>query len=224
MNKTFASLAGLIVFGTFAAWAVGQTPPTGGNKGVVPVSASAPAPAMPGTRVAILNINSVLKNYSRAQAKNNEVKTKVQGFAERMTKVREDIAKQQAEMAKATTTQPMREAIEKNVLNLNRQLQDIDAEARKVITEEQKVVAIQIFREIETVVNAVATTNNFDLVLSYPDATTTDELYSQDNVVRKLAAQAAIPLFYKKHIDITDAVVKTLNASYPAPTGTPGKP
>jgi Skp family chaperone for outer membrane proteins len=103
----------------------------------------------------------------------------------------------------------------------------MDAEARKTIGKKQGDIAVMIFREIEGVIKAVATTNGFDLVLSYPDATDPNELYAPDNIVRKLASQAAIPLFYKPHIDITDAVIKTLNASYPVtqatPAGAPGR-
>ena len=64
----------------------------------------------------------------------------------------------------------------------------------------------------------MAKSNGFDLVLSYPDATDPSERYSQDNIVRMLASQGAMPLYYKSHIDMTDAVVKTLNLSYPATT------
>src|SRR5436190_18260717 len=138
-----------------------------------------------------------------------------------MNKIKEEIAKRQAEMPKPTTTQPQREQMEKDIVAFNRQLQDLDGEARKTITAKQSSIAVQIFKEIETVVDAVAKTNNFDLVLSYPDSTTKDEMYVPDNVVRKLASQGAIPLYYKPHIDLTAAVITTLNASFPAPGSTP---
>lgn len=217
MNKLNAALTGLIGFGVLAAFAVGQTPNNPPGK-VVPASATAPnSSMMPGTRVAVVNINSVLKNFQKAQYQNNSIKTLVQSYAERMNKMKEEIAKRQAEMPKPTTTPQMREAMEKEVLAINRQLQDLDGEARKVVTAKQGEIAVAIFREIETVVDAVAKTNNFDLVLSYPDATTKDEMYVVDNVVRKMASQAAIPLYYKPHIDLTNAVIATLNASFPAP-------
>jgi Skp family chaperone for outer membrane proteins len=218
VKKTIAALSGLIVFGGLAAWAVGQTPGNPQSK-VVPASASAPAsPAMPATRVAVVNINSVLKNYNKAQYLNSSIKSEVQNYATTMNKIKEEIAKRQAEVAKPGITPPDRERMEKEVVAFQRQLQDLDNDARKKITAKQGDIAVQIFREIETVVDAVAKTNNFDLVLSYPDATTKDEMYVTDNVVRKLASQAAIPLYYKPHVDLTAAVITTLNASFPAPT------
>lgn len=224
MNKLNAALTGLIGFGMLAAWAVGQTPNNPPGK-VVPASATAPnSPAMPGTRVAVVNINSVLKNYLKAQYLNNSIKNEVQGYATQMNKIKEEVAKNQAEIAKPTTTTPQREQMERAVVALNRQLQDLDNDARKKITSKQGEIATAIYREIETVVDAVAKTNNFDLVLSYPDATTKEEMYVVDNVVRKMASQAAIPLYYKPHIDLTNAVIATLNASFPAPTGPASPP
>jgi Skp family chaperone for outer membrane proteins len=191
------------------------------------VSNQQPAPttqptstATPGTRVAVVNINKVLKNYAKAQSLNASIRTKVQSYATQMNSKREEMQKLQAELAKPTTQGKQKEDMEKQVVNLQRYLQDIDNEARKVIGKEQGDIAVAIFREIEGVIKAVATTNNFDLVLSYPDATEDNEMYIQDNVVRKLAAQAAMPMYYRPHIDITAAVIQTLNASYPAPAAT----
>src|SRR5438105_1934806 len=112
----------------------------------------------------------------------------------------------------------MKDNYEKQIVNLQRLLQDIDNEARKTIGKEQGDIAVRIFQEIEGVIKAVATSNNFDIVLSYPDATEDGEMYTQDNVVRKLASQAAMPLFFKPHLDMTNAVITTLNQSYPAAT------
>jgi Skp family chaperone for outer membrane proteins len=223
VNKSIALATGLTALcavGAWAGWAAAQQP--GGRPPIQQASASAPAPA-PGTRVAVVNINTVLKNYQKAQALNNAIKQKVQGYATAMNQKRDEITRLQAELTKPTTTAPQKEQYEKQVVNLQRALQDIDNEARKVISKEQGDIAVNLFREIEGVVKAVATTNNFDLVLSYPDATTDAELYSQDNVVRKLAAQAAIPLFHRPHIDITNAVVQTLNATYPVQAAAPAR-
>jgi Skp family chaperone for outer membrane proteins len=217
VKKTIALLTGLSAvcgFVAWAGWAAAQPPGT--RPPVQQASATAPAPtAAPGTRVAVVNINTVLKNYQKAQALNNAIKQDVQTYATQMNQKRDEINRLQADLTKPTTTPAQKDQWEKQIVNLQRALQDLDNEARKVISKKQGDIAVNIFHEIEDVIKAVATTNNFDLVLSYPDATTNDELYSQDNVVRKLASQAAIPIFYKPHIDITSAVVQTLNARHP---------
>ncbi len=215
MNKSFACLSAAVLISGFGAWVVAQPPgkngtiqQTGGTVATTPTAA-------PGTRVAVINMNNVLKLYAKAQMLNNQIKNKVQTYAQQMNQKKQEITALQAELTKPTTTPQMREKIEKDILAIQRVLQDLDNEARKVISKEQEGVAVQIFREIETVVKAVAVANGFDLVLSYPDATTDAEMYSQDNVIRKMANQAAIPIYYRPHIDLTDAVVKTLNTSFP---------
>jgi Skp family chaperone for outer membrane proteins len=231
VKKSLACVAGALAlaggFGVWSTWVAAQPP---ANQPVRQTSASSPAPtsttptagsSLPGTRVAIVNINKVLKNYNKAQTLNNQIKVKVQAYAKQMNDLRDQMQRAQAELTKPTTTPPMKEQLEKQIVNIQRQLQDIDNDARRVIGKEQGDVAIQIFREIEGVIKAVATSNNFDIVLSYPDATDDNEMYVQENVVRKLATQAAMPLFYKPHVDMTAAVIQTLNVSYPAPATTP---
>ena len=223
MKKPFACAAAALAlvggYGIWGSWVAAQQPPA--KTGVLPTSATQPAPAtpmtasaMPGTRVAVVNINKVLKNYNKAQKLNSDIRNKVTAYANQINTLKEQMQKLQAELAKPNVTPQMKEQNEKSIVAMQRQLQDIDNDARKNIGKEQGDIAVQIFREIEYVIKMVATTNNFDVVLSYPDATTDEELYTQDNVVRKLTG-GCMPLFYKPHVDMTKAVIDTLNANYP---------
>jgi hypothetical protein len=116
----------------------------------------------------------------------------------------------------------------KQAVQIEREMQDLDAEARKQISNQQNSIATSIYKDIEGVIQRVAVANGFDIVLSFPDATTDTEMYSQPNVVRKLASQAAIPIYFKPHVDLSDAVVQTLNATFPVaaapPATNPGAP
>jgi Skp family chaperone for outer membrane proteins len=229
VKKTLASFAGLTVLGGFvvwAGWAAAQQPqsPIRQTSGTSTTNTAAPAPTQrPGTVVAVVNMNSVLKNYQRAQQLNTQIKNKVQFFSNKMNEKRTEVQRLQAELTKPTLAPQQKEQYEKDILRLQRELQDLDAQARKEIGKEQGDIAVQIFKEIEGVIKAVADSNGFDLVLSFPDSTSNqpDEMYSQDNVVRKMASQAAIPLYYKPHIDLTSAVITTLNRSYPPASATP---
>jgi Skp family chaperone for outer membrane proteins len=232
VKNTLACVAGALAlvggYAVWGGWAAAQQPVNPGTNPVVrPVNATAPAPAspmtasaMPGTRVAVVNINKVLKNYNKAQSLNAAIRNKVQGYAKLINDKKDEIQKLQTKLASPAITPQEKENTEKQIVNLQRSLQDIDNDARKVIGKEQGDIAVQIFREIEGVIKAVATSNNFDIVLSYPDATDDAEMYTQENVVRKLATQAAMPLFYKPHVDMTKAVIDTLNLSYPVATNT----
>src|SRR5439155_24139382 len=131
-------------------------------------------------------------NYQKAQQLNTQIKNKVQYYSNKMNEKRTEVQRLQAELTKPTLAPQQKDQYEKDILRLQRELQDLDAQARKEIGKEQGDIAVQIFKEIEGVIQAVAVANGFDLVLSFPDATTTDggDMYSQDNVVRKMASQA----------------------------------
>jgi Skp family chaperone for outer membrane proteins len=211
--RAFA-LAGLgLLAGRAAAQPGGTRPPIQQTSGTAPTT-GAVAPAGAPVRVAVVNINAVLKGYNKAQSLNAKISEKVKAYADQMNKIREQMTKLQTDGQKALDVKT-KEGIEKDLMRLNHQLQDLDDTARREVSKEQGETAVLLFKEVEQVIKAVAVTNGFDLVLSYPDATTPDELYSPPNVVRKLASQAAVPMFYKPHIDLTSSVVTTLNQWYP---------
>jgi len=216
VNKSIATLAGGLILGAVGLQALAQNQP--GRPPITQTSGSQPAPmTSPGVvpvRTAVLNVNKVLKNFNKAQQLNTFISSKVNAYGQQINAKREEVAKIQAEIAKSVDPNQA-EQLKKRGVQLEREMQDLDAEARKDISAQQGTIAVGIYKDIEGVIQRVAVANGFDLVMSYPDATTDTEMYSQANVVRKLASQAAIPLYYKPHIDITDAVVQTLNATFP---------
>lgn len=218
MNKSIAVLAGGVILGAAALQSLAQNnnkPPitqTGGN---APATA-APTPGIVPIRTAVLNINKVLKNFNKAQQLNSMISGKVTAYGQQITERRDKMVKLQGELQRAMDP-GQKDSLEMQMKQLDREMQDIDTQAKKDISAQQGTIAVGIYKDIEGVIQRVAVANGFDLVLSYPDAITTEDLYSQQNVVRKLASQAAIPIYYKPHIDITDAVVATLNATFPVP-------
>ncbi|HEX4588311.1 MAG TPA: OmpH family outer membrane protein, partial [Gemmataceae bacterium] len=186
MKKSFACVAAVLAlvggYGVWGSWVAAQPPAN--NTAVRQTAATQNAPAatssMPGTRVAVVNINKVLKNYKKAQALNDSIKGRVQAYAKQMNDKKEEIQKAQTELAQPTTTPQRKDQLEKQIVGCQRLLQDIDNDARKTIGKEQGEIAIRVFREIEGVIQAVAASNNFDIVLSYPDAAEDAEMYTQD--------------------------------------------
>lgn len=216
VNKSIAVLTGGVILGAFALQALAQNTgkapitQTGGNT----PAATQTAPAVVPTRTAVLNINKVLKNFNKAQQLNTMISNKVNAYGAQINERREKLVKLQGDMQKVVDP-AQKEAIEQQARVLDREMQDIDAQAKKDISNQQGTIAVAIYKDIEGVIQRVAVANNFDLVMSYPDAIGDGEMYSVQNVVRKLASQAAIPMYYKGHIDISDAVVQTLNLQFP---------
>jgi hypothetical protein len=77
---------------------------------------------------------------------------------------------------------------------------------------------LQVYREIKSVVDAVAQAQDLDLIFGYIDAADDqDPNAAVMSAQLKLQATAAIPLFSKPSMDVTETVVLTLNKHYPAP-------
>jgi Skp family chaperone for outer membrane proteins len=224
VNKSIAVLTGGVIVGAFALQALAQNSKpvlqqTSGNAPAVTPATPSPFPV----RTAVLNINKVLKNFNKAQQLNNLISGMVNQYGQQITEKRDKLVKLQTDLQK-TLDPAQKDAIESQMKQLDRDMQDLDLKAKKDISSRQGTIAVEIYKDIEGVIQRVAVANGFDLVMSYPDAMTPEDLYSQPNVVRKLASQAAIPIYYKPHIDISDAVVQTLNATFPVPAPPPSGP
>lgn len=218
MNKSIAVLTGGVIIGAFTLQALAQNntkqpiQQTSGNS----AATTMPTPSVVPIRTAVLNINKVLKNFNKAQQLNTMISNKVNVYSQQINERREKALALQKQL-QTTVVPAEKDNIENQMKQLEREMQDIDIQAKKDISAIQGSTAVGIYKDIESVIQRVAVANGFDLVMSYPDAVNNDDMYSQQNVVRKLASQAAIPLYYKAHIDISDAVVQTLNATFPVP-------
>ena len=105
----------------------------------------------------------------------------------------------------------------KQLIGLQRQFEDMEKAIRKDIDEKSAGHLRVLFGEIRNVVDAVAKTNGFDLVMAYPDAITPEEMNSPMYFDLKLRPSAAMPFYVSPNVDITAVVVATLNKHYPAP-------
>lgn len=180
------------------------------------------------SRVALLNLSHVLKNYQKAVVLNNELKDIAAPFQQR-AKAK---AAQYEALAKEAQTKPdQRELYEKQARQLKREMEDLSNETQQVMAKRQDDALVLIYKEVQDASQRVAMSQGFDMVLSYNDATTSQEYWSPMNIMRKLQQGACTPLFFTRGMDISSDVVSALNQAYgrtaPAPGGAgaaPGAP
>lgn len=215
MKRVYLSMTALAAFtiSLLAADALHAQAPAG----------AAPAAASRGT--AVFNVAKVMKDYQKwqyfAAAMNKERAAQAQQLANLRNQILEIENKIRTETVQAQKTQ-----MEQQMVGLQRQFEDKERAIRKDIDDKSASHLRTLFGEIRTVVEAVAKTNGFDLVMAYPDAITEEERTSPLYFDLKLRPPAAMPFYVSKNVDITDVVVATLNKHYPAPgpidPGTPG--
>jgi Skp family chaperone for outer membrane proteins len=187
-----------------------------------PATGTGPAPAAAPkarTRIALLNISHVVRNYNKYKTYQEELKRAVAPFTKQDADAKKE-AEQLTKEAQSPVTKPeRREAIEKRMRELQFQMQNLKEEFNKRVGKLQEKQLVTLFADVRTVAERYALGHNFDMVLQYNDAVESKEYWSGPNIVRKMQAGALMPLYYTGGMEISQEIINTLNASYPSSTG-----
>lgn len=212
MKKTVLAMGGFIILGVLCY--VGQS----SGQTQAPPSAAAPAaqPTPARTRIALLNLTYVIKNYEKYKHFQNEIKGIVEPFQTKDSTYRHQLE----ELRKKAETNPsQREEVERQAKDLQRKLEDNSAEAKirlgKRSDDEMKI----LFMDVYEAAQRYATSHDFELVLHYNDAVTKEDFLSAQNIARKLNTGALMPLYWQPSMDISMDVVRMLNYNVSAAPG-----
>ncbi len=205
MNKLLVSLSAMVTLGLVAYWV-----------SVIAAQQAVAVQAPPQrSKIAVFNIAKVLRNYHKANFAGQEIQKKRQEYIVVVNSKRTELADKQK--ALSTATDPaVRDKIQKEALEIQRKIEDIDREAQKTLSQMSNDTIVRVYADIKGVVEAVAVANGFELVFAYPDASLPTEENTPAVAQLKLQTPAAMP-FYHRHMDVTEVVIQTLNAKFPAP-------
>ncbi len=173
------------------------------------------AQAQTGNRVAVVNIGVVFTKYQKAVNFKTEMENTLKPFKEKAEGIKKNILLYQNGITDPKTEPKLKEQYQQAIINLKRQLEDLDLEARKTIGKKQEDHLIQLFKEVSQHIQAVAVANGIHLVLGYgepPDA----DLMTFGNINRKLTGMdmgGTVPLYFHSSLDISEVVVQSLNRS-----------
>lgn len=209
MKKAVLAVGAILAL--VALWYVaplsGQTQPPANN----PQAAATPAAPLR-TKIAILNLTYVIKNYDKYKRFQDEIKVFIDPFQKKDAELRaklESLKKEAATMP--GKGQASGEELEKQAREIQRQLEDNAAEIKlklgKRSDEEMKIV----YQDVCLAAQSYARSHDFDLVLHYNDAVTESDYLSAQNIARKLNTGALMPLYFQRNMDISQAVVELLN-------------
>lgn len=226
MKRTVAVLLGVMVLGGLSYVGSSLAQP---GKQATPTAPTAPTPK---SRVAVVNIRLVGMNWNKAKAYQEELKKDVEPFQkqEQNLKVKaETLLKERQDLK---TTAQRREAIEKEMKTLQRQYEDLKVEAEKTVGKKSEQQVAAMFYDILTVVHKYAEREGLECVLQHGEIdllTEQKDFYSPNNLAYRLGKSPLIPLYTARGVDITNDIVRELNAAYaaknpapaPAPSPTP---
>ncbi len=212
MKKYFSCLSAIAAFGIVM---VGDM--TAHAQMPMPMSGNPPAataqPMRP--RIALVNIAKVLREFQRANSDGQAISKKKQEYVDKLRQLNDMVAAK-AKLIQSTPVPAERERIQKEAVGLQRQIEDVKNEAEKVLGDMTDKTIVDVYQNIKAVINDIAVTNNLDLVMCFPDASTPEDDRKPTVAQLKLQTQALIP-FYHRNMDITEVVIVTLNRRHPAP-------
>jgi Skp family chaperone for outer membrane proteins len=185
--------------------------------------AAAQAPAQ--TRVALVNLVQVIKNYHKYKTFEDEQKRLAKPYEDRNKELQDNLTEWEKVLKNPTAPAAQKEQAEKEIKVRKRQIEDNVAEFKKALGKRSDDQLVQLYREVEDATSRYASSNGFHVVLQFNEPPTPAERYSPMNIQRKLQATAAtgccIPVYMAPGLDITDGVVANLNAGQRAASGPP---
>jgi Skp family chaperone for outer membrane proteins len=217
-----AVLAAGICLASGVLWYVG--PLSGQTPANNPQGAGAPSAPLR-TRIAILNLTYVIKNYDKYKRFQDEIKVFIEPFQKKDTELRQKLE----ELRKAAGNPPRQgqpsqgEELEKQAREIQRQLEDNAAEIKLKLGKRSDDEMKTVYLDVCTAVQSYARSHDFDLVLHYNDAVTESDFLSPQNIARKLNTGALMPMTFQPSMDISQDIVKILNYNVSA-TSAPGNP
>jgi Skp family chaperone for outer membrane proteins len=186
---------------------------------------ASPAPAAGAkSRVGLVNLTYVIKNYEKFKAFQEELKKTVEPFQATDNKLKGEMDNLTKEAQKPGTTAEKREQMERRHKELARQLEDNKNEAQKKLVKKQEEQLRILYMDVRSVVHRYAQAHGFDMVLHYNDAVTQQDYDSAQNIARKMQAGALVPLYTSNGLDISYNVMTTLNQQYKASSPAPTAP
>jgi Skp family chaperone for outer membrane proteins len=174
-------------------------------------SDSGAAAPRPRTRIAILNLSYVVKNYDKFKTFQEELKKTVEPYQAKDTAWKAEGKKLAKDMGLPATTAQRREEIEKRLKELQRLIEDNKAEVQKIVVKKQEEQDKVLHRDVQAAARRHARAKDLELVLHYNDAVTIEEFWSPRSIAPRMQAGALVPLYVAEGIDISKEIVAALN-------------
>jgi Skp family chaperone for outer membrane proteins len=207
-----AALGGLLFLNARALAQASDVHPAGG-------SSAAPQSNAPTTKIGVVNILKLIKEFKKADVLGTKILNDAQKYELSLNQKKEDLKNREAKL-RTTPEGPQRDADIKTLRDLTMQLQDEDQAAQKDIRKRRDDMAIEIHKNIQTVLDSLARHYGFEMVLTCPDVTDEQkERNSISDAMRKITTPGTLVAWCDPRLNITDECIRWLNHYFKPPEG-----
>jgi Skp family chaperone for outer membrane proteins len=182
-----------------------------------PPKAGAPAAApQPVTKIAVLNLSYVIKNYAKWKSFQDAYKTKLETYDGELKKMKDSLEQKQKDLQNVKIDAGVKEQTERQMRDIQRAMQDKTEDGKKALADMEAKQFTTIYSDVRDMSERYARSRNIELVMHYNDGTTPAEVNAPMNIGRKMGQGACFPLYSAPGIDISEDVLKYLNAAVTA--------
>jgi Skp family chaperone for outer membrane proteins len=201
VKRTFAILAGIAAIGV-AIYLSNRLPAQQGGY------------AQPQTRVALINLSQVFKNYQKFHNFEDQLKADQAWYQKEIDKRKTEM-QQIATDATKTADPAARDQMAKRGKALEREIQDYAEDGKTRLSKREFDELVLVYREIQDAVTRYAKAQNIELVMHYNDGIGAD-VWTPTFFSAKIRNGACQPMYIAPGLDITGVIAEMLNRNMAA--------
>ena len=168
-------------------------------------------PPAPHTRVGLINLGVVLKQYEKVSDYTAEMKEEFSRFDKALKERKEQMLELSKKVADKDLSEEEREQVQAELKKLQREMEDSNDKMKALIAKKTDQQMVIVYSDIRRAAERYAKAHDLELVLHYNDATTQAEMDGPANITRKLQAGAAMPIYSAPGVDISKEITALLN-------------
>lgn len=173
------------------------------------------------TRVAVLNLQDVMKKYPKYEALQKELKGKDEAYVNKLKSLEAQIKGMEEKYKNPQTPQNERDDIQKQVMLLRLQMENTTNDAKRELIKFHDESMVRIYYEVNQVVTEYCQTNGIDMVFRFNEDWDEKNYGKTDYVIRRLS-MPFWPMYFDPNLNITFRVSDILNRKLQAAGGAPG--
>lgn len=174
----------------------------------------------PRTRIGILNLTYVIKNYDKYKEFQEEIKKYVEPYQKRDAELRQQLKELRSQAEKSSLIpakgedrdeKEKKEELDEKAKKIQRKIEENSEKIKKKLAQKSDEEMKIVYLDVANAAQKYARAHDLDLVLHYNDAITEQDFFSAPNIARKLNTGALMPVYSIRSIDISEDVVAILN-------------
>jgi Skp family chaperone for outer membrane proteins len=173
---------------------------------------AAPAvPEKPQTKVTVMNLAYVIKNYKKWKTFQTNYKAKRDEFDKELKPQKDKYDEFEKELKKDDLDAGTRKEIEKKMRDTEHLLKEQAEEYKQILADFEGESFKTIYSDVNNMAEHYAKAHGIELVMHFNDGTTEDEVNTTANIGRRMGQGALFPLYVIPGMDISKEVLALLN-------------